>query len=57
MLGVFSCVESFWIRTDGAVQHAKYESVGDLKIGAIGYADWLCAAPANQHNVWEGPRD
>ena len=33
----------------GPIQLAKSESIGSLRIGAIGYSDWLCAA--NQPSV------
>ena len=41
----------------GPNEHAKSESFEGLRIGAIGYSDWLFAAStqsANQRSVWEG---
>ena len=47
---VSSCVGSVWnrARVSVPIQHAKSESIGSLRIGAIECSDWLCAS----ESVW-----
>ena len=52
LLGVFSCVGSFWSHPDGVRSDSTRNVLRALAVWGSEPCDWLCAA--NQRGVWEG---